>query len=168
MIAGLGLGGVTCASHLGTSIRGSLSVPPACAAPARLPAGFACLGLSSIIGTSRLGTLFLGSLDDLTVMAAPDRGRLAVAIPILLLIWGVVTGLIQAFLGIPTLRRFSRPQTGVAIAGSTFYKLRGIASRSSRPGKSRYSRRLRSPFWCTSFSLIIRPGRDRWKLSFKR
>jgi len=91
------LGGVT-GTHLATLIYGDIADRAVLmtAAPAHLLAGLHCLRLVGVPVAAHLGTLSFGSLADLTAMTthAAPAFRLAVAIPLLLVVRWVVAGLV--------------------------------------------------------------------------
>ena len=119
----LGLvGGPVVTSPLGTLILGGLGELAVPAAPACRLAGSYCLGLGSVPGASHLGTLSLGGLRDLADLAgqallAAIAYRFAVAIPVFLVVRGVVAALLRAFLGEPTACCLFRFQAVVAALG---------------------------------------------------
>ena len=124
------LGGIT-GTHLATLIYGDIADRAVLmtAAPAHRLAGLHCQGLVGMPVTSHLGTLSFGGLHDLAAMAAhaAPAFRLAVAIPFLRHVRGVVAELIGASLGEPLAFCLIRCQTVGTVAGA-FEKLRFVVS----------------------------------------
>jgi hypothetical protein len=114
---GLNHVGVIDASGLGALRPGGLLDSAVLAAVAYGLAAFQCLGLVEEPGTSHPGAFIFGGLADLGIIAAPARRRLE-AVPVSLVVRGVVAALCRASLAHALAFGIFRCQAVIAVAGA--------------------------------------------------